>query len=887
MSGRPELWTRRSTLCGGMASAAILLAPASWAVAGIAHPAGRASAPHDLRSNLLAAGLAVPCDAIRLSWIVPDTTATQAFYQVQIADAATRKTAWDSGRVTSSDSIAVPVPAALLQPDRAYTWRVKTWDGAGRGSLWSTPALLITAPRHLGGDAIWASGTDARTPADWALLRRAFTVAVKPVLAWLRVTATSPDAARQFVFRLWLNGTLVGVGPARSPQGDAQPRYATFDVTSLVRSGGNVLASQCYSSDGHAFQAELVLLNADASRTTVASDNRWRTMDGGRWHVTSGYTGGGFYQAPLEAIDARAEPVGWRDPGFEDRAWRPPLARGTLPAATPEIVEAMVFDALAPHRIERRGGSVLLDFGKEAVGGLMLRLAGPAGAVVEVRLGEELTETGDVRYQLRCGQTYREFWTLRDGEQDFEHWGYRPFRWAEILLPQGVTLVWARMRSLALPWREEAPFESADPNLDKVRDLCAYSIRATRMDLYQDTPARERGPYEGDAIVNQLSEYAVQRSFALARYSNEYLLSKPSWPTEYRLMAPILAWRDYMATGDDRFLRTHFESMVDTQLIHKINAAGLVEKDPGQSSQAWGDLVDWPKSNRDGFVFCRVNTVVNAWQYAALVALADIATVIGRTDRAATFHRMANRLRDALNAAALLPDGRYRDGIGTGHSSQHATAFAVALGLASDPVARIAAACLAGQNMLVSVYGSQFLLEALYRGGQADAALALMTSDGESSWRNMIERWGATITMEAWDPSLKPNTTFSHAWATGPVNIIANHLAGVTITKPGAECLRFAPQPGRLAHFRTEVPTIRGPASVTYRGGSAGFLEIGVPANSRADLHFTCPSTAPSVTIHAAGMTRLHKPQAGVINVKDLPPGPCRITWNDTKGSLG
>ena len=44
--------------------------------------------------------------------------------------------------------------------------------------------------------------------------------------------------------------------------------------------------------------------------------------------------------------------------------------------------------------------------------------------------------------------------------------------------------------------------------------------------------------------------------------------------------------------------------------------------------------------------------------------------------------------------------------------------------------------------MACSVYGSQYLLEALYKAGEADYALQLMTSDSKRSWLNMIRVLG-------------------------------------------------------------------------------------------------------------------------------------------------
>ena len=56
--------------------------------------------------------------------------------------------------------------------------------------------------------------------------------------------------------------------------------------------------------------------------------------------------------------------------------------------------------------------------------------------------------------------------------------------------------------------------------------LCGHQRRVVDGD-------RERIPYEADAYLNQLAHYGVDREFALARYSHEYLLANPTWPTEW------------------------------------------------------------------------------------------------------------------------------------------------------------------------------------------------------------------------------------------------------------------------------------------------------------------------------------------------------------------
>jgi alpha-L-rhamnosidase len=95
----------------------------------------------------------------------------------------------------------------------------------------------------------------------------------------------------------------------------------------------------------------------------------------------------------------------------------------------------------------------------------------------------------------------------------------------------------------------------------------------------------------------------------------------------------------------------------------------------------------------------------------------------------------------------------------------------------------------------------------------------------------MIDDLAATIVMEAWDPSSKCNTTFSHAWATAPANVVARHIAGVQVLTPGAALVRIAPQPGPLERFRATVPTIRGAVRVGLDRADRFRLVVALPPN--------------------------------------------------------
>ncbi|MBE1488428.1 family 78 glycoside hydrolase catalytic domain [Plantactinospora soyae] len=722
---------------------------------------------------------------------------------------------------------------------------------------------------------------------DWALLRTEVVLPNKPIAgAFVHATAQSPEPTRQYVYKLWLGGRIVGVGPVRAMAGEA--RYQTHDVTSRLRAGRNVLAALCYSPQERGFLAQLVVVFADGTRQVFATGDGWRSRRAGGWRPPSGTTGGGYYQAPQEYIDARREPVGWTGTGFDDHDWEPAVAAPLTRALEPAWVTNMAYSYRRPTAVERpEPGRWLFDLGREVVGGIRLSVVGIAGQTVEVRLGEERTDTG-ARYNLRAGQTYREVWTLRDGRQQLEHWGYRAFRWVELVADPALDLTRAvEAAVLKLPWQDDdAAFASSDPDLDRVFEMCRYSIEATRQDLYQDTPTRERGPYEGDAIINQLSEYATQRSYALARYSTSYLARRPTWPAEYRLQTVLTAWADYLATGDPSNLAADYDLFVDRQLDEALNPAGLVEKNPGSSSQSNADLVDWPASNRDGYVFTRINTVINAWQYAAFDALSRIAGVLDRTADQQRYAELAARLRTALNAAMFDPaTGAYRDGLGTDHQAQHASAFPLALGVAEERHVRALGERLAAGGMRVSVYGAQFLLEALYRAGMADAAHALLTSREQSSWLHMMDDLGATIVMEAWDPSIKPNTTFSHAWGSAPANIVPRFVAGVRPLAPGAREMLIAPQPGPLSWLRATVPTVRGPVRVHFDRRRGGHLSVALPPNvsGRIELELAALGITDvrRLRVRSEGRSPYRSVADGRLVLSRVEPGSTVVEWPD------
>jgi hypothetical protein len=139
--------------------------------------------------------------------------------------------------------------------------------------------------------------------------------------------------------------------------------------------------------------------------------------------------------------------------------------------------------------------------------------------------------------------------------------------------------------------------------------------------------------------------------------------------------------------------------------------------------------------------------------------------------------------------------------------------------------------------MACSVYGAQFLLEAMYLNNESAYALELLTAQNDRSWWNMIQV-GSTITMEAWDWKYKNSLDWNHAWGAAPANIIPRFLMGIRPLEPGCTKILIQPQPGNLARAKIKVPTTHGSVFAQFENHQkkSFVLDVEIPAGMTAQI---------------------------------------------------
>lgn len=822
----------------------------------------------------------------------PARGATQSAYRILVASRATANPAssailWDSGRVESAEQAFVPYAGPPLASDATYFWTVQLWDGSGRAGPFAAPARFETGLD----DADWVAQWIRRAPAG-AQEPDEYTFARTEVLLGpSRVTRARAHVSASHQYELHVNGTVAGRGPSFCYPDDQY--YQTLDVTDLLRPGADnaigIIHHWYGPGKGRPASAPGLILqlsveHADGSREVVISDGSWKVarapwIPGRQRNLDSGDY--------IETLDGSAWPLGWDEPGFDDRSWATATVRGRHPAPpfTHLIAQRtrIVEEPVAPvSLVKLASGAWVADFGRvyAAVPAVSFH-HGVGGRTVEMHGGFLLDADGSVSTSRGVQQTNMTFgYVERDGEQTFRAFVYLGFRYLEIDDPGeelGADDVRLWVRHDEVPDEDAATFSSSEPTLDAVFELARHSALFGSQEQFIDTPTREKGPFLRDAF--NISQTAM-RAFGEQNLTRQVLLEMAQsqarfWPDgrlnavypggegardipDYTEIYPEWVWRYFENTGDRGLLGELYPVLVNVAdyVARYIDpATGLVENlaGGGDGDYQYG-IVDWPPAMRYGYDFdTAVRTAVNVLGVDAFRRTGDVAAALERPAAEVSVQRDRERsLTAAINLRLTRSDGVYIDGLHpdggqSAHASQQANAEALAFGLV--PADRVSAVGgqVASLGMAMGPMTVESLLRALDSAGRGDDLVALLTNAGQAGWANILAR-GGTFTWEAWDPSDIEGDSMSHGWGATVLVVMQEALLGVRPLASGWAQLEVTPPPAALSSVAGRVPTPRGPVSVAWQQpAGAVALELGVPANASAVVRI--PASGPDVVL--------------------------------------
>lgn len=835
-------------------------------------------------------------------------TAFQIVISRRLHELANQTYLFDSGWVTSAENTAVKLPkfSSVLQPGELYYWQVRIKDNHGNVSDYSEPNKFICAKEIVSQPkGIWAAktptaGEELPKLGNVVFLRSPQMTLDPADIDTAIITAFSRGNEPIFAqgFDLFMNGQSVGVGSAR-PQADYYGTdqtgvyYNQYDVTELIENGKNVVSVLATASSARkAFWGQLTLYKTDDTiEQVLTTDSSWKALDGSSAFGDFGVKMRSLYFGQVsENVDMRYYPQGWTSIDYQDHEWDYAWVNPKVMVADKEVLvpyrseNTLRVESHEPtKRLSQLGSqNYLLDLGKEIIGGVKVRLNSQLTQRVTILMGEQLTDNGHVRHHLACGPDYVENWTLVKGENEFTTLQMKNYRYIELVGFQGKLELnditgWAMIQPFS---ESDGAFTSDNELLNREYELSKYTIKATNQDVFVDSQARERRPYEGDLLVNGNTSYAVSSHYSLARHSLDYLIDNPTWPEDYKLFNVEMAWLDYLYTGNADLLNRRYDDLkvkfnrgkgadsfdgASQDFVGTLrNGKGIDNFDEQVGLVTNDGLIDWPIRERDGFVEGEYNTPFNAIYYGTYLIMSKIAKLTGHRTDVDFYRDRANRIKHELISRLYDAEtGRFYDSLNQDlsvnrHTSHHASAYALCYGVYDNQeMADKLSQFVANNGQFIgSVYFIYFMLKGLIDSGHADAAVTLLTNSDnrkdQKTFAAILDQLKATIAPEAWSNTYKPNLTLSHPWGATPGLTIVQGIMGINPIEAGFKTFGIRVRPGNLTDLRVTTPSARGLIKVAYQKQDQGIrLKVDIPMNTKAVLDLENQSQSIVVTDRA------------------------------------
>ncbi len=371
------------------------------------------------------------------------------------------------------------------------------------------------------------------------------------------------------------------------------------------------------------------------------------------------------------------------------------------------------------------------------------------------------------------------------------------------------------------------------PLLNGIFDICRRGVQLGAQEAFLDCPSREKGQYLGDGTITAHAHLLLTGD---ARMYKKMLLD---FAASARVCPGLMAVApgnemqeiaDYSCQYPEQIM-TYYELTgdIDTvrQLMPVVDAledyfdrfrtdGGLIEN----VTEKW-NLVDWPANLRDGYDFelsqpigPGKHNVINAFYYGLKKDADRMRALLALPPR-----NEAEAVRRAFIAAFRKEDGLFRDAVGSEHTALHSVVLPLYYGITEAEDMAPAVALIRERGLCCGVYMACFVLKALVRNGEYDLMNALLLSEDEHSWGNML-REGATSCWEAWGKDQKWNTSLCHPWASAPIILLMEDVAGIRPEKPGFDGLVQTPHaPESLGDIALSFGTVRGVVHAARRGG--------------------------------------------------------------------
>lgn len=871
----------------------------------------------------------------RFSWRLEagdDPAGEQSAYEIEVTsgDAVT----WNSGRVEGSAQILIPYDGAPLASRQRCSWVVRVWSappddrsdtgsttdaGADAGAAvpgpWSEPASFemgLLGPRDWDGTDWIGPPVQPREPSAPArpgrrrrpspdrpspLLRKEFTIAPGCDLSTARLYCSALG-----IYDVQINGVAVSADRLRPgfTAYDHRIQFQTYDVSGLLAPGPNAigvtLADGWWRGRVGVFRkpdnwgtevACLARLEADG-QVLVQTDPTWTTAEGGvrRACLFNG-----------EEFDARREPAGWTEAGFDGTGWHPvTVVDGPTERLVAQVGPSVrVIDHVPAQRVfTTPSGETVVDFGRNVAGVVHVTVTGPAGSRVRLTHGETLTAGGEFTSDTFGASRQQISYTLAgdaDGEEYAARFTYHGFRFARIdEWPPGPAATVEDFTALVLSSDVPAVgrFACSHDGLERLAANIDRSQVANFVDIPTDCPTREKAGWTGDIAVfgrtgalnrnvapiltrwlgdvraDQLDDGRIPCVVPVSASYNSFFMRPTHGAAAWADACVDVPWTLYQHYGDRRVLEENYPTMqrwVGALERRARRGRWWATFDPrthlGRGPRhdhiiehgfQWAEWLAPGETLTKNWLrgLLRPDPLIATAYYARTLAkVARIASVLGHDDDAGELRARRALVVDAARRHLFAGDGlpHRRDQIGLVASLAFGLVDTAYVAAAADTL--VAAVRANGSRLATGFTMTPLLCPTLVDTGHTEVAYDVLLGTEIPSWLYPISK-GATTIWETWD-AVAPDGTVSDVsqnhYAFGAVGeFLHRYVAGVDTDpdRPGYEHVVIRPRPdpaGRITWARAELHTGRGLVSAGWSLHDGELVvEATIPVGSSATV---------------------------------------------------
>lgn len=454
-----------------------------------------------------------------------------------------------------------------------------------------------------------------------------------------------------------------------------------------------------------------------------------------------------------------------------------------------------------PVSVQKYNDGVLYDFGKELFGFLYVSDV-KASESIHVSYGESLEEAVDVENSILFEDV--------SGENRYKL-RQRAFRYIYLTGAENAN-IHAELEYLPIEYK--GSFRCDDEDVNKIWDVCAYTLHLNMREVLTEAIKRDRWLWGGDAYqAFKFNNYLffdkeIVRRSTIALRGKEPFNEHINTITDYSLYWVIGLHEYYVTYGDIEFIKNIYDKAVS--LMEFCEAR---EDDKGFIVKKNNDwiFVDWSDIDKDGAVCAEQMLYI-----AANKAMAALTRLVGADP--SSYEEKYSRLIETTNKFFWKEEqGAYIDCYESGknHISRHANVFAILYDVANEEQkAKIIENVLENDKItkITTPYFEGFELDVMGKIGHFDFIENVI----KTYWKGMLDL-GATTVWEEYNPNLsgaqhyemygnKYGKSLCHAWGASPIYLLGKYYLGVTPTSSGYETFEVKPYLGGFKFIDGVVP---------------------------------------------------------------------------------